>query len=136
MTTRPCADVALALAVHLGDQRTRRVEHAQAARPRVVLDRLRDAVRAEDRDRAGGHFREMLDEPRTFGAQALDDVAVVHDLVAHVDRRAEPLERVLDDVDRTDHARAKSARLREHHMHERYLARKKDRYIHRPLPRK
>ena len=60
----------------------------------------------------------MLDEPRTFGAQALDDMAVVHDLVANVDRRTEPLERVLDDIDRTNHTRAKSARLREHHMHE------------------
>jgi hypothetical protein len=26
--------------------------------------------------------------------------------------------------------------LRKHHVHERHLARKKDRYIHRPLPRK
>jgi len=129
-------DVALALTMHLGDQRARRIEHAQSARARVVLHHPGHAVRAEHGDRPGGHLRQMLDEPRTFGAQALDDVAVVHDLVAHVDRRAEPLERVLDDIDRTNHTRAKSARLREHHMHERYLARKKDRYIHRPLPRK
>ncbi len=110
-------NVALALVVDLGDQRARRVQHMQAARTRFVLDAARDAVGAEDRDGAGGHFREVLDKTRPFGAQALDDVPIVDDLVADVDRRPEPLQRLFDDLDRTDDARAEPAGLREDHAH-------------------
>ena len=60
---------------------------------------------------------EFLDEARALRAQALDDVAVVDDLVADVDGRAVLRERLLDDVDRADHARAKAARLRKNHPH-------------------
>ena len=43
----------------------------------------------EDHRRAGvGNFVEFLDEDRAFGLEALDHVAVVHDLVAHIDGRA------------------------------------------------
>ncbi len=38
---------------------------------------------------AGGHVGQVFDEDRALGAQAVDDEAVVHDLVADVDRRAE-----------------------------------------------
>ena len=68
-------------------------------------------MRAEDGDRAVRHFAELLDEARALGDQALDDMAVVHDLVAHIDRRAVFLQRQLDDVDRAHDARTESARL-------------------------
>jgi hypothetical protein len=41
----------------------------------------------------------------------------VDDLVAYIDRRAILLERTLDDLDRPNDARAKSARLRKIHFH-------------------
>jgi hypothetical protein len=82
-------DVTLALAVDLGDQGARGVEHARPARAGLVLDASRNAVGAEDRDGARRHLREMLDEARTLRAQALDDMPVVNDLVAHIHRRAE-----------------------------------------------
>jgi hypothetical protein len=120
-------DVALALAVHLGDERTGCVEDAQAALPRVILDDPRNAVGAEDRDRAGGNFGEVLDETRPLGAQALDDVPVVDDLMPDVDGCAKPDERLFDDVDGADDARAKAARLRKHYTHARHHAGRKDR---------
>ena len=66
---------------------------------------------------------ELFDEPRTFGAQALDHVPVVDDLVADVDRRAVLLERPLDDLDGPDDPGAKAAGLREDHSHGRTLSR-------------
>ena len=43
---------------------------------------------------------ELLDEHRAQPAQALDHMTVVYHFVAHVDRRAEQLQRALDDLDR------------------------------------
>ena len=57
-----------------------------------------------------GNLVELVDEHRAEPAQAVDDEAVVDDLVAHIDRRAEPLERELDDLDRAVDAGAEAAR--------------------------
>ena len=103
--------------MHFRDERTRRIEHAQAAHLRVVFDLSRHAMRAEDRDRARGDFGQMFDEARAFGAEAFDDVAVVHDFVSYVDGRSEFRQCVLDDVDRANHTGAKAARLRQYHAH-------------------
>jgi hypothetical protein len=46
-------------------------------------------VGAEDDRAAGGHLVEFVDEHRALGAQVVADELVVHDFVAHVDRRAE-----------------------------------------------
>jgi len=74
-------------------------------------------VRAEDGHRALRHLRQLLDENRALGLQAVDDELVVNDLVAHVDRRAVFLERPLDDLDRPHDARAEAARLRQNDLH-------------------
>jgi hypothetical protein len=66
-------------------------------------------VRAEDDGRVVRHIVELFDEHGAETAQALHDVAVVHDFVAHVDRRAEQLDRALDDVDRPVDAGAEAA---------------------------
>ena len=42
---------------------------------------------------------ELLDEYGAFLLEAFDDIAVVHDLVTHIDRRAEAFERLLDGLD-------------------------------------
>jgi hypothetical protein len=52
-----------------------------------------------------------------FLAQVLDHVLVVHDLVAHVDRRAALLERALDDLDRALDAGAETAGIGEQDVH-------------------
>ena len=49
--------------------------------------------------------------------QVVDDEPVVHDLVAHVDRRAELRERLLDDRDRAIDAGAEAARIGEQDLH-------------------
>ena len=63
---------------------------------------------------AFGNLVQLLDEHRALGAQSFDDVSVVDDLVAHIDRRAEFLERQLDDLDGAVDPGAKAAR-RAHH---------------------
>ena len=118
----PFARVARHFHVHLGHERTGRVEHLQTAPPRLVLHRARDAVRAENHRRVVRHFVQLFDEHRAEAAQPLDDVAVVHDLVTHVDRRAEQLERALDDVDRAIDAGAETARIGEQDLHVDLLA--------------
>src|SRR5206468_11537107 len=92
-------------------------EHVQIARIRVLLDRLGNAVCAEDGDGAGRNFAEVLDEARSLRAQRIDDMSVVHDLVPHVHGRAELRERLLDDIDGADHTGTKSSWLREKNAH-------------------
>ena len=64
----------------------------------------------EDDRAVVGHFVELVDEHRAHALQPVDDEAVVDDLVADIDGRAEPLERQLDDLDRAVDARAEAAR--------------------------
>jgi hypothetical protein len=78
-----------------------------------LLHRARDAMRAEDRYGAGRHLIQLFDEDRALGAQRLDDVAIMDDLVPDIDRRAHAIERTIDDVDRTHDPRAEAARLGE-----------------------
>ena len=109
---------ALRLDVHLRHERAGGVDHAQAARRRRLAHRGRDAVRAEDQQRALGRVGGVVDEDGALGAQVLDDVSVVHDLVAHVHRRAEARERQLDDLDGAVDARAEAARTGEDDLHD------------------
>ena len=113
----PVAAVARDFHVHLGDQRTGRVEHAQPPPLRLGLHGLRHAVRAEDHGGAVRHLVEFLDEDRAEAAQPVDHEAVVHDLVADVDRRAEQFQRTLDDVDRAVDAGTESTGIGEQDAH-------------------
>jgi hypothetical protein len=105
------------LDVHLGHQRAGRVEHGEAAARRLGLHRLRDAVRREHDGRAARHSVEFVDEHRALALQVLDDGPVVHDLVAHVDRRTVLSERLLDDRDRAIDAGTESAGVGEQDVH-------------------
>jgi hypothetical protein len=102
--------VALGLHVHLGHQRAGGIHRQHAAPRRLGRHRLRHAVGREDHRPVVGAVGEVFDEHRPAGAQALDDIAVVHDLVAHVDGRAPALQRHLDDLDRPVHPGAEAAR--------------------------
>jgi hypothetical protein len=67
-------------------------------------------VGGEDGDRALGDLvAELLHEDRPALAQLRDDVLVVDDLLAHVDRRAVELERALDRLHGAVDARAVAA---------------------------
>ena len=67
-------------------------------------------MRREDHRPVVGHFVELVDEHRAQLPQPVDDEAVVDDFVADIDRRAEPLERELDDLDRPVDPGAEAAR--------------------------
>ena len=54
----------------------------------------------EDHRRPGRDLVDVVDEHRAAALQLADDVGVVDDLLAHVDRGAALLERALDDLDR------------------------------------
>src|SRR5262249_25599733 len=110
-------DIALALIVHLRHQRAGRIQNRKVARLCGVHDGLRDAMRAEHRHRAIGDLIELLDKARALALQRVDDMLVVHDLMADIDGLAILLERALDDVDRPDDARAKTARLGKYDTH-------------------
>src|SRR6185295_11394207 len=89
----PLRDVALALVVDLGDQRTGGVEHRERPIGGLLLDAARHPMRAENRDGVVRYFRKRLDEAGAFRLQALDHMLVMDDLMAHVDRRSILLKR-------------------------------------------
>ena len=102
--------VAPRLGVHLVHERARRVDDPEPAPLRVLLHRRRDAVGREDADRALRDLVLRLDEDRAEPLEAAQDVVVVDDRVADVDRRAVLLEQPLDDLDRAVDAGAERAR--------------------------
>ena len=103
------------LAVHLRHERAGRVDGLQTAIGCRVHDGRRHPVRAEDDVGALGHLVDLLDEDRALALELGHDVDVVHDLLAHVDRRAEALERLLDGDDGAVDAGAVAARRGEQH---------------------
>ena len=109
----PALREAASLLVHLGDQRTCRVDRAEAAGGCVQVDLGRHAMRGEHADRALGHVLLGLDEDGATLLEAPHDVDVVHDLLAHVDGRTVLLEQALDRVDSALHPRAVPARAGE-----------------------
>ena len=112
----PLLDQPLGLAMDLGDERAGRVEIGEAALLR--LGRAPTWARRARRTppaRRPAPRRAPRRTPRPIALQAVDDEAVVDDLVPHIDRRAEPLERELDDLDRAVDAGAKAARRGDQH---------------------
>ena len=83
----------------------------RAAVARLRVHRGRDAVGGEHQQRALGHLVGLVDEDRAALLERLDDVPVVDDLLAHVDRRAVLLQGLLDRLDGAVDARAVAAGL-------------------------
>ena len=108
--------VAHRLLVDLGDQRAGGVEIEEIARLRIGRHRFRHAVRGKHHRRlrcSAGISSSSSMNTAPLLLQPLDDVAVVHDLVADIDRRAIFLQRQHDDLDGTVDAGAKAARSSE-----------------------
>ena len=75
--------------------------------------RLGHAVGREHDGPVVRHLVELVDEDRALGLEILDDIAVMHDLVADIDRPAVALDGALDDLDGTVDAGAEAARAGE-----------------------
>ena len=75
-----------------------------------------DTPWAENTTMAPAGVLELVDEHRALGAQVFHHIAVVDDLMAHVDRRAMQFQRALDDVDGAIHPGTEAARLRQHDL--------------------
>jgi hypothetical protein len=103
--------------VHLRHERTGRIEHVETALFRIPFDTLRDAVRAENGNRALRHFIELFDKASALSAQVIDHMPVVDDFVAHVHGCAVLLQRTVDDFDRAYNARTKAAGLSKDDSH-------------------
>ena len=103
--------VAPGLHVNLGDQRAGGIDLEHVARRGGSRHRLRHAMGGKDDGPVAiGDFVELLDEDGALGLEIVDHEPVVHDLVAHIDRRAIERQGPLDDVDGAHHAGAEAAR--------------------------
>ena len=105
--------VALDLAMDLGDQGAGGVGEQQPAAARLGRHGLGHAMRREHDQPALGHLVQLLDEHRPQLAQLVDDVAVVDDLVADIDRGAVLAQGHLDHVDGALDPGAEAARAGE-----------------------
>ena len=115
------------LAMDLGDERTGRVEREHMPPLRLVGHRFRNTVGGEDdRRRRIGDFGKVLDEDRAFRPQGIDDVAVVNDFVAHVDRRAVHVQGPFHGLDRAHYAGAEAARRAQEHAQFRLRRERRD----------
>ena len=101
------------LLVHLGDQRTCGIKIKQVARRSISRHGLRNAMGREDHRLGmmlGRDLVDLLDKHSPKRLQTLHHIAIVHDFMADIDRRAIFLQSQHDDLNRPVDARAKSAR--------------------------
>ena len=103
------------LVVHFGHQRAGSVDGPQAAVFGLLAHFRRDAMCGEHHDRALGNGLGLFDEDRAALFQRPDDMSVMHDLLADVDRRAKSLQRDLHGLDGPVNARAVATGLGEQH---------------------
>jgi hypothetical protein len=102
--------VALCRVVDLVDQGAGGIEEEHAAVAGFGDHGARNAMCGKDDWGILRHLVELVDENRASAFEVGDDPRVVHDLVAHVDRAAKPLERPFDDKDCAVDASAKATR--------------------------
>ena len=74
-------------------------------------------MRRKDTGRALGDFVDLLHEHRTLGLEVFDHKAVVDDLVPHVDRCAQRIERALHNFNRAVYTSAEPTGVGEQDLH-------------------
>ena len=111
------AGVADDFVVNLGDEGAGGVVDDEVAGGGGVADARGDAVGAEDDGLALGDLADILDEGDPAGAEVLDDVAVMNDLVIDVEGRALCAQDLIDDVDGHAHAGAEASGIGEDDLH-------------------
>jgi hypothetical protein len=107
--------------MHFADKRTRGIQHREIATRSLVLDCLRHPMGAENSCRSGGDLVQLFDEPGALALKLVNDVAIVDDLVTHVNRRPVLHESAFHDLDSTYHACAETPRLRKNYLHRRLI---------------
>ena len=85
--------------MNLFHQRTGGVDSHQMPLIGFLIDCGRHAMGAEYGHGPFRHLLEFVDENSPLGAQAIDDMLVVHDFMAHINRSAEFLNRRFDNAD-------------------------------------
>ena len=110
--SRPRAEMDLRLAMHLGDQRAGGVEMEEIARACAASGTALATPWAEKITgwSVSGISSSSSTNTAPFAFRLVDHIAVVDDLVAHIDRRPELLQRQFDDLDRPVDAGAEAAR--------------------------
>ncbi len=103
-------EMPLGLAVDLADQGAGGVVVVQVAALGLQRHGFRHAVGGEHDVRVGRHLVQLLHEHGALRLQRLDHGAVVDDLVAHVDGRAEAADRFLHHPDGAVDAGTEAAR--------------------------
>jgi hypothetical protein len=98
------------LDVHLRHERAGGVDHVVREPRRVCVHGRRHPVRGVDDRRSLRRLGLLVDEDGSAGLEVADDVDVVDDLLADVDRRPVVLQGELDGLDGTFHAGAVPAR--------------------------
>ncbi len=106
---QPVFVVPLGLDMHLAHQRAGCIDEDHLPRLCRSRNRLGHAMGRKDHRTVIGHFVQFLDKDRTLRLERVDHKLVVHDLVAHIDRRAPFRQRHFDDLDRPVHTSAKAA---------------------------
>ena len=94
------ACMALRLGMHLGDQRAGGVDIRHLPPRRLRRHHLRHAMRGEHHRAVIRALGQLLDKDRAHRLKPLHHMRIVHDLVAHIDRRAPFGQRLLHDLDR------------------------------------
>src|SRR3954464_13233955 len=101
------------LNVNLGDQRAGSINHAEVSTLAGVTHFGCDTVGRIDDTLPFGHFVDLVYKNGTLGAKVFDDMTVMNDLLADVDRRSEGVESDLHDIDGANHPGAESSWLEE-----------------------
>ena len=101
--------------MHLADKRAGRIEKEHIACLGIGRNAFGDAMRRKHHRRfCCWDFFEFLDENGAFGLQAFNDILVVNDGMAHINRCAIFLQRQFHNLDGAINARAKTARGAKH----------------------
>jgi hypothetical protein len=103
------------LAVHLGDEWTGRIDRLQVSISSTLNHARRNAVSTENDVGALRHLIDLVDEDRALLFKGGDDVNVVNDLLAHVDRGTKIGERFFHRDDRSVDPGAIASRGRQEH---------------------
>src|ERR1035441_2688718 len=103
------------LKMDLGDKRAGGVNDPEIAASAALTNRGRHAMGAVDDALAVGHVVDLVDKNCALFRQLVHNIAVMDDLAADVDGRAEGLQSDLDDVDGADDSGAKTTWFEQQH---------------------
>src|SRR5437588_3039354 len=99
--------------VDLGNEGAGGINHAEIAFLAGLAHLRRNAVGAVDDALPWGNLFHAIYEHRSLSGKFIYHVAVVNNLLAHVDRRAKGIERDFYNVNRPDYAGAKAPRFKQ-----------------------